>query len=445
MEVEIISKENIKPSSPTPNHLKQFNLSILDQLIIIPYVPIILYYPNHNGDNIFQALQRSLVLKKSLSETLTQFYPLAGTIKNHLSIDCNDVGANYVLALVHGRLDGFLRQPDHGLINRFLPFEPSFDESSAGARVTNVQVNIFECGGIAVGLCVSHKILDGAALYTFLKGWANMACGTKEVIYPNLTAPSIFPVKSLWLRDIFMVLYQAVLKEGKCSTKRFVFGSNAIATLRSEASRNGARQPTRVEAVSALIWKCAIAASKEACGVQKTSLLTHLVNLRNKLAVKSSKDLICNMIWISMAVCKGSHEPTLPGLANMVHDSITKIDDEFVNNAQGDEGYVAMQKSLQEMGEIGSIGPIDDYNFTSWCNMGFYDIDFGWGKPSWVSGTVGDGFRVFTNLVILMDTKCGGGIEAWVNLDEQVMKSLQCNPELLAYASLDPSPLPNDP
>ncbi|KAD5507501.1 hypothetical protein E3N88_15204 [Mikania micrantha] len=367
MDVEIISKESIKPSSPTPNHLKTFNLCVLDQLISTPYAPIIFYYPNNNGDNIFQALQRSLVLKKSLSETLTQFYPLAGTIKNNLSIDCNDVGANYVLALVHGRLDGFLRQPDHRLINKFLPFIPSFDESSAGARVTNVQVNIFECGGIAVGLCVSHKILDGAGLHTFLKGWANMASGNEEVVYPNLTAPSIFPAKSLWLRDVAMVVYQSMLKEGRCTTRRFVFDPNAIAALKAEAGTNGVQQqPTRVEVVSALIWKCAITASKEASGLDKTSRLTHFVNLQ--------------------------------------------------------------------------IGSVDIYNFTSWCNMGFYDIDFGWGKPSWVTGYVSDGIPVFLNLVSLMDTN-NGGIEAWVNLNEEEMKILLCNQELLSYASLDPSPI----
>lgn len=169
MEVKIVSKESIKPSSSTPSHLRTFELSILDQLITIPYVPIILYYPNHNGDNNFQALAKSVALKNSLSKTLTQFYPLAGTIKNDLSIDCNDVGVNYVVTFVDCRLDGFLIHPDYRLINRFLPLEPSFNESCVGGRVTHVQVNIFHCCGIAIGLCVSHKILDGSALYTFLK------------------------------------------------------------------------------------------------------------------------------------------------------------------------------------------------------------------------------------------------------------------------------------
>ncbi|PWA29497.1 hypothetical protein CTI12_AA095500 [Artemisia annua] len=442
MEIEIISKESIKPSSPTPPDLKTFKLSILDQLFVIPYVPIVLYYPDRNGNNVFQALERSVVLKKSLSETLVQFYPLAGTIKSDFSIDCNDVGANYVLALVHSRLDDFLHHPDHRLIHKFLPFRPSFDESSGGARVLHVQVNIFRCGGITIGLCVSHKIVDAAALYTFLKGWANMACGAIEVVYPNLTAPSLFPATSFWMKEKSMDIAKSVLKQGKSCTKRFVFGSNAIATLKEEAHKNGVQQPTRVEVVSALIWKCAMATSKEACGFQKQSRLTHFVNLRRKLATTMSKDFICNMVWISSAVCLASCETTLHDLVEKVRKGISKIDPEFVKKAQGDEGYIEMQKSLEEqIGEIGAKGTIDNYNFTSWCKMGFHEIDFGWGNPSWVTGPVGDGVPVFMNLVTLMDTNCGEGIEAWVVLDEKEMEILQRNQEILTYASLDPSPL----
>jgi hypothetical protein len=33
------------------------------------------------------------------------------------------------------------------------------------------QMNVFTCGGIAISLCISHNILDGASLSTFL-----MAC-----------------------------------------------------------------------------------------------------------------------------------------------------------------------------------------------------------------------------------------------------------------------------
>ncbi|KAE8123970.1 hypothetical protein FH972_018883 [Carpinus fangiana] len=43
MNVEIISKEIIKPSSPTPHHLRTHKLSFLDQFPPTTYIPIILF------------------------------------------------------------------------------------------------------------------------------------------------------------------------------------------------------------------------------------------------------------------------------------------------------------------------------------------------------------------------------------------------------------------
>ena len=124
-----------------------------------------------------------------------------------------------------------------------------------------------------------------------------------------------------------------------------------------------------------------------------------------------------------------------------VRESISKIDMEFVNKAQGEKGYVAMQESIKEMGEISSKGTMDNYTFTSWCKMGFYQMDFGWQAPSWMAGFISQGSPMFINQVTLMDTIFGEGIEARVNFDEKEMEIVQGNSELLAYASVDPSPL----
>nr|GEV15330.1 vinorine synthase-like [Tanacetum cinerariifolium] len=281
------------------------------------------------------------------------------------------------------------------MMHRFLPLEPSFDESSEFAHVTTrVQVSIFKCGGIAIGSCVSHKVVDGTGLYKFLKGWANMTCGDKEVVYPNLSAPSLFPAKSLWLNDMSMAVSKLLLKEGKCVTKRFVFRSDALATLKNEVAREGVPQPSRVEVVSALIWKSAMEASQEAYGgLEKPSLITHAVNLRRKLATPMSQDIIGNMIWFAGAVISPpSNEKTLHDLVRTLRESFMKISVEFVRKAQGDEGHVEMQKSLEEIWEIDSKGmDINSYNFTSWCKMGFYEIDFGWEKPIWLAGVVDEG------------------------------------------------------
>ncbi|KAL7165022.1 hypothetical protein ACSBR2_040835 [Camellia fascicularis] len=98
MEMEVITKETIKPSSLTLHHLRSFKLFLLDQLMPPIYTPLVLFYAISGGDgggdkksDDEAASKRSQLLKNFLSETLTRFYPLAGRIKDHLSVDCNDV------------------------------------------------------------------------------------------------------------------------------------------------------------------------------------------------------------------------------------------------------------------------------------------------------------------------------------------------------------------
>lgn len=444
MEVQIISKEEIKPSSPTLQHPKTFKFSLLDQFIPSPYAPIILFYPSDCMTHA-EIPKRLALLKRSLSETLTRFYPLAGKIKDDLSIECNDEGAYCVEAQVNCRLDEFLTKPDLLLLHRFLPRE-LMKESTAVTYVTNIQVNVFDCGGIAIGICISHKMLDGAALSTFLQAWSTAARGCEEMIYPNFAAPSLFPANDdLWLRDTSMVMWGSLFKKGKCITKRFVFDASAIAALKVVATSSKIKcpsPPTRVEAVSAFIWKCIMAAAKEKHGyeTQRPCLLTHLVNLRRRMKPPVSDNCTGNLLWMAAAKCMTPDKPELHDLVGELKDAISKLDGEFVKKLRSDEGNSLMCKSLKEIGELCSKDEVDYVGFSSWCKFGFYEIDFGWGKPIWVSSYGLSGSPVL-NLVILVETRDGDGIEAWMTLDEQDMSTLECNSEYIKFASLDPSPL----
>lgn len=155
-----------------------YNLSLLDQFAPLVYLPMLLYYPNPNpmlemaDDKRWQLL---LLLKQSVSKTLTHFYPLAGRIKGHLSIDCNDQGAYYVEARTDSYLNHFLNGPNLSLISKFLPSPRAWDAPTPGAPVAMIQVTGFQCGGLAIAATVSHMLLDGASLSVFLKAWEAMA------------------------------------------------------------------------------------------------------------------------------------------------------------------------------------------------------------------------------------------------------------------------------
>lgn len=434
MEIQVLSVERIKPSSPTPHHLRNYKLCLLDQLIPVTYAPIVIFYPNQHSSTPPQVLERLAHLKKSLSETLPRFFPLAGTIIDDLSIDCDDQGASFTTTKVKLCLSQYLTTPDLKLLAQFLPC----GLTSIGLPVTNIQANVFECGGIAIGVCISHKILDGTALSTFLKSWSSSSSNQEKLgpTIPDFSAASLFPAEDLWLKNASIPMWGSLFEQGRFVTKRFVFDGPSIASLKDMATG------TRVETVSGFIWKSAMAASKQRYGSKKPSLLTHVVNLRRRANPNLPGNSLGNLIWIaSSKLLEDDQDLDLPFLVDEVRKSISKIDGEYVKKLRSDrEGAKKMMKEhLKEIEEFG-CKDVHRLSFTSWCNLGLYDVDFGWGKPIWVTSIDASG-PAFMNLAILIDTKCGGGIEAWVTLDEQEMDILERDLEFRAFASLDPSPL----
>ena len=105
-------------------------------------------------------------------------------MKDNLFIDYYDEGIPFIEARVHCCLSDFLEHPKSELLNHFLPFYPICKEQNPmeTAQIA-VQVNIFDCGGIAIGLCMSH---DGTTMSAFLNNWAAIAGGpSNKLVHPN--------------------------------------------------------------------------------------------------------------------------------------------------------------------------------------------------------------------------------------------------------------------
>ena len=98
----------------------------------------------------------STVLKQSLSDVLTRYYPLAGRVKDNLTVDCNDEGVLYREAQVNCKLSDIVTHQNSAELKKFLPC----DIDGTHHFACTVQANYFTCGGIAIGACISHKIAD---------------------------------------------------------------------------------------------------------------------------------------------------------------------------------------------------------------------------------------------------------------------------------------------
>ncbi|KAF8018547.1 hypothetical protein BT93_H3431 [Corymbia citriodora subsp. variegata] len=433
MKVEIVSKETIKPSSPTPDHLRRFALSAFDQFAPSVYIPLVLFYADAPCDGP-ESHEMPGRMKRSLSETLARFYPLAGRIVDNVCIDCTDDGADYFEARVTGiGVKEILQSPDPDVLKLFLPVDIDSPESFHG-RLVSVQLSFFDSGGVAVGVCVSHKMADTSTLSSFLHSWAAATRGggvVAELPVPDLsTTSTLFPPS-----ETLSILRPVKMLKQKCQSRRYVFGPAEIAALQARAASAIAARPTRMEAMSAFIWKCAMAAGASS----GRSLLAQTMNIRKRTEPQLAPSSVgCLISYFTAKVDENDehHEKDLlPLLVAKMRDGMQDFLENYSKKLGGLESFSTMCELNKTAGELmRTYGP-SFYAVTSWCRFGLYEVDFGWGKPEWTSICKSD----YKNVVVLTDTRDGEGVEAWLTLGEAEMAAFEKDQDLLRYATPNPS------
>ncbi|KAJ7963158.1 Vinorine synthase-like [Quillaja saponaria] len=440
LDVEVISKDLIKPSSPTPENLHHYQLSFLDQISPHVYSPFVYFFASSDDSSIV-----SNRLKKSLSEILTHYYPFSGRIIDNKFIDCNDEGVPYLVARVHKcKLEDVLQNPDFDELDKLVPFEldDAFELITLG-----VQLNVFDSGGFAIGVCISHKIADGLSALVFINNWAAIARGQANLVKTHFTSATLFPPKdnTLGFDSTVYITNKSII------TKRFVFGASAIEALKAKYAEdcvkfgtsleNRKKYYSRVEALTAFIWRRFLAVTPR-IDENRFYALVHYVNLRPRLEPPLPYYAFGNYYADAQTdpfLVSLSSNSTNDGLdyeaalcyplVRQVMEKTKRFDKDFINGIRaGDDEYLNVLKEDSERFLRGEIVP---FMFTSMCNYPLYDADFGWGKPTWV---VVPHCR-YKNLVTFMDAKLGGGVEVLVCLDVEDMAKFENDKELLAYVS----------
>lgn len=416
-QVEIVSKEIIKPSSPTPS-LINLKLSFLDKLEGTNYGSILLFYENHTSPKLKRP-QISHKLKQSLSETLTKFYPYAGRINgNNDSIDCNDSGALFVEAQVHSDLLQKIQSATKTDINQYLPINTS--QSHQNYETNNffplaVQISFFRCGGVGIGVCLSHGVADMYTLATFVNSWAANCSGRTENFQPDFQIGNeLFPLIEIPADQVPdpAAVHDFVAGEEKIVTKRLIFDVEILGEMKKQASsRSSSDNPTTVETISAFIWKHMIDAIRAKTATKKAFGAFHSVDIRRRIS-PPIPNAMGNFIVATLARCDSKDSGDFCDLVTPLREAIRKDYKEYIKNEQ---------KILEYLGLLSKSEPERTCClFTSICKFPLYEMEFGWGKP----------FAFFPmdqkikNGVILMDTKSGDGIEAWISMAEDEMGML---------------------
>ncbi|CAI0395934.1 unnamed protein product [Linum tenue] len=484
LKVEITSTESIKPSSPTPHHLRTHNLTILDQTAPSCYVPLCLFFYPHTSSSSSSSSSSFLEsLKGSLANTLNVYHPLAGRYRDAFAVDCNDAGAEFVNArVVAGSMSDVVRQaPDDDVLVPLLPCRPRgrHVDSEGELVLLAVQVSFFDGGGVSIGVCVWHGLADACTLACFLATWSGFATQYSggrtisegnDAVVEDCTA--VFPPADLSLHGECMERFRAAVATPGTRTKRFVFDGGKIAALRRGIEESSWRrrlvaepefeisekiplrhvklqQPTRVTAVAAVIWAAAIKIARDNKKKKSRRDDVHIAamatNLRPRMNPGFAEHVMGNLVQIPVfaewplndeAAVENAAEHGRGGyygaLAGKLRESVRNVTDESVRKAAvaGSGGSPSsflggLMRRFVEAHDGGNLLVI-----SSWCRFPFYEVDFGVGKPSWICT-----FTMSHNLAVLMDAKDGEGIEAWVTLSADEMSEFENDAGMLQYAT----------
>ncbi|CAN1131948.1 Minovincinine 19-hydroxy-O-acetyltransferase [Linum perenne] len=443
VKIEIISKQFIKPALSTPQEKSTFKLSIVDELNYVMSTPLVLFYPatdiGPQNDVVSYLAGKSRLLKSSLADTLTLYYPYAGVLKSDNLIHCNDSGIEYVEARVAGTLDDVVfRRPDLEFLENFLRIDDLNSARYVGAKV---QTTAFACGGLAVAISLTHKIGDGASLLTFLQAWAAATVArTSSAPIPSEVHP-VFAVDSVVVSssDVEVAVPKpppASREQVRTVLRRFVFGSGQIERIRAMCVSEAVKRPTRVESVTAVVWRALMKVNKvkrsaagdqnqKVCalgrilaGYEDTNKYRNVGNLSGKAictAPNGSEEDLKALVAHERAAFIESNKPLSKGREQDQNDVVETI----VNFAN-------------EFKALHARHDVDLYSFSSLLTFEFHDVDFGWGKPGWVT---------FTNLilkqfVLFLDDVETQGFNVMVSVSEDVAGLL--DRELVGFAESNP-------
>ncbi|XP_016497503.2 stemmadenine O-acetyltransferase-like [Nicotiana tabacum] len=421
VDIEIISKMTIKPSSPTPDDLHHYQLSYLDQIAPNILMPLVFFYA---ADNNLTNTQRSNQLKKSLSHVLTRFYPLSGRLEANSHVNCNDEGIPYIEAIAKCSLSDFLLDPVPKELNKFIPCKLH----DVKDFFLLVQANFFECGGMAIGIAISHKLADAMSTFMFINCWGAIARGNTNVPSPRFNSSILFPQ-----RDTSELKSSITIGKDTIVTKRFVFSASKVSALKDKYTEN-TRPPSRIEALSTFLWTRLMASIHRKRDENKNYGIVHTLNLRTRSNPPLPESLFGNVMQVVVTIPSLDHnisdEEQGFELVKQVREGIHNANSEFVSGLQkiNDDKHLSFIKVKANEQRKGGLVL---FNFTSLCRFPLYEADFGWGQPIWV----GSASLVLKNVIGFLDTKSGNGIEAWVNLKEEDMARFEADKELLSWCS----------
>ncbi|XP_047331730.1 spermidine hydroxycinnamoyl transferase-like [Impatiens glandulifera] len=394
----------VKPVEETPSMIMY--VADIDQIYPI-HTPTIYFYRSPNSFSSFPIMVE--ILKHSLSKALVIFYPFAGrlqwTHRNRVQLNCNSLGAHLLEAETDARIDDFA--PDYRPTSAVRDLIPYVDYSRPIEDLPQVLVQLtkFSCGGVSLGLVLSHFLADGQSALHFISEWVRIARGEGPEYMPFLDRTVLMvqdEEEDLLPADHFdgsdykqppLMIGSLMNNIEESDVLMLRLSKEQIDKLRSKANEEKKRLGdldrgfTRFEVVAGHMWRTASKARKH-IETQETALRV-VVNFRNRVKPPLPKFFFGNAV-LPVVVSSTSGELVsmpLSYVASKIRAATEKVTDEYVKRATV---FLSNQEDLSQWRYLHVINGSNqgvfygnpNMDITSWLTLPHNEggTDFGWGE-----------------------------------------------------------------
>ncbi|GLJ43341.1 hypothetical protein SUGI_0900280 [Cryptomeria japonica] len=417
--VEVDGKCSIFPARPSLPQQCKLTYSDL-QLLYVHYTQKCLFFSTPTSCTIQDFESMVERLKKSLSETLVYFYPLAGRLKTcdgEVYIDCNDSGAEFIEASAP---DLCLAQVmGDSIPHQLFPFNGVFSINGHFLPLLVVQVTKL-IDGIVLAFIINHSLADGSSNWHFINSWAQLCREPLSIpLFPLHTRcfTTTSPVKiNLQHNNISKQRFDNFTPP-PLSEKRFHFNEQIISLLKKEANEALKEKSIYISSFQALcahIWQ-GITRARGLSPNEETRFCFSM-NCRSKMVPPLPYSYFGNALQgvgasiTTKELLSGSRA----SIALMLHRTIASHQDAQIR-AELDKP--PRFPDLKDFLSTNSIVVGSSHRFP------IYNNDFGWGSPISVSSGWANKFD--GKLTVYPGRDKSGSIDIEVCLLPQTMNALE--------------------
>ncbi|CAN6449568.1 unnamed protein product [Victoria cruziana] len=202
-------------------------------------------------------------LRTSLSHCLLHFPFLSGRFATDSEtttfVDCNDAGAQFVVAKADGlHVSDLLNAVDvPAVVRSFFLMDGVINYDGYSLPLVAVQVTELE-DGVFIGCSLNHAMGDGESFWHFFNSWSELSGGQKTISrLPSAEKPQIHkelgPVRFIPSEDHMERFRSPLLRE-----RIFHFNAQAISQIKAKANLQSKLEKGEIsslQAVSALMWR----------------------------------------------------------------------------------------------------------------------------------------------------------------------------------------------